>query len=239
MMKSGVILIFVFLVVAMASLIQNASAEGCSACSGKVPDWTETATDFLNGKVADTTPQLSGPKGARAKNEKFNSEFNSRSNSDAKNDLAKNDSIKSGAITPKIEIDLLNISAEPNPAIAGSALKISAVFGEGNKESLQGQADGRNRTTNGTLADANEADMTAWTSIRNKAGEEVGKLILEPISRGEYVGIWNANVAAGTYAVDVTGSGKNWSRSFNDSMQIEINKAPDATGDADASGKKP
>lgn len=203
-----------------------------------MPDWTETATDFLNGKVADNTPQLSGPKAVRAKNEKFNSEFDSQSRSDAGNDLVQNDTIKFGAMkTPEIEINLLNISAKPNPAIAGSALKISAVLGEGNKEALQGQTDGRNRTSAGTLADANETEMTAWASIRNMAGEVVGKLILEPISRGEYVGIWNANVAAGTYVVDVTVSGKDWSRSFNDSMQIEVGKAPDATGDANASGK--
>ncbi len=51
-------------------------------------------------------------------------------------------------------------------------------------------------------------------------------MILEPISRGEYVGILNANAAAGTYVVDVTVSGKDWSRSFNDSMQMEVSKAP-------------
>ena len=138
--------------------------------------------------------------------------------------------------TPEIEIDLLNISAKPNPAIAGSALKISAVLGEGNKEALQGQKDGRNHTIAGTLADANETEITVWASIRNMAGEVVEKLILEPIYRGEYAGIWNANVSADTYVVDVTVSGKDWSRSFNDSMQIEIAKAPDATGDAKASG---
>lgn len=214
MRKPVALLIFVFLALAAASLVQDAGASGCSACSGKVPDWTETATDFLNGKVVDNTPQLFGPKASRMKNEKFNSEFNSGSDSNAESDLAQGGSASGTVETPTIDIDLLNISAQPNPVISGSDVKIAAVFGM-----------------------KNETEMTARASIKNMAGEEVGKLTLEPVSQREFAGIWKANVAAGTYAVDVIGAGRDLFKSFNDSLRIDVAKATGAMDYADASEK--
>ncbi len=50
MIKSGVILVFVFLAVGMVCLIQNASAEGCSACGGKVTELDRDRHGFSEWK---------------------------------------------------------------------------------------------------------------------------------------------------------------------------------------------
>jgi hypothetical protein len=224
---SIVLLVFVFLTIGAASLIQEAYAEGCSSCSAKVPDWTETATDFLNGKVADSASKLSGPKASRMNNEKFNSEFNSdsssSSNSDASNDLDQSNSVNSGLLdNPAINIDLQNTDANPNPVVAKSAVKISATFGPRDNETLPGRTYGRNLSDDSSLSDENETEMAAFAFIKNMAGAVVDKLALEPVSKNEYSGIWKANVVTGTYSADVVVTGKDGSRSFNNSIQIVV-----------------
>lgn len=224
--KPIVLLAFVLLAALAAIYVQGAFAE-CTACSAKVPDWTETATDFLNGKVADSTPKLSGPKASRMNNEKFNSEFNSNTNSntnsDAKNDLNQSNSLKSSVVdNPAIDIDLLNADANPNPVVAKSALKISATFGPRNNEALPGGAQGENSSEDSYLSGENETGMSAFAFIKNMAGEVVDKLALDLVSRNAYSAIWKANVATGTYSADVVVTGRDGSRSFNNSIRIAV-----------------
>lgn len=216
MIKLEMLLFLVLLAFAAASLTAHAAAEGCAACSAKVPDWTETATDFLNGKVPDNTPQAFGPKAARMKNDGLGS------GSGSDRDLLGSDSGEPEAVlSPAAGIDLLNISAMPNPADAGSAIRIVAVFGEKSGDTLQSRsADGISDSRGN--ASAVEGDTIAWVHIRDRAGREVGKSLLEPISKGEYAGVWNATVGAGTYALDVMASGRGGSVYFNDSMQLDI-----------------
>jgi len=222
-----VLLVFIFLTIGAASLIQEAYAEGCSACSAKVPDWTDTATDFLNGKVADNAAKLSGPKASRMDNEKFNSEFNSDSssdpNSDAKNSLSQSNFANSGLLdNPAINIDLLNADANPNPVVAKSASKISATFGPRNNESLPGRTQGGNSSDDSSLSAENETEISAFAFIKNMSGVVVDKLALGHVSKNEYSGIWKANVVTGTYSADVVAIRKDGSRSFNNSIQIVV-----------------
>jgi hypothetical protein len=47
-------------------------------------------------------------------------------------------------------------------------------------------------------------------------------VIVKRISGDEFAGIWNANVAAGTYKVDIVASLENINRTFSDAMEIEV-----------------
>jgi hypothetical protein len=59
--------------------------------------------------------------------------------------------------------------------------------------------------------------------VKNQAGAKVSKgIIMKRVSEDEFTGIWNANVAAGVYKVDIVASLEDVSKTFPDVLQIEV-----------------
>jgi hypothetical protein len=70
-----------------------------------------------------------------------------------------------------------------------------------------------------------ETNLTAYATIKNSAGVEVGKVNLEHTSGEEYAGIWNANPIAGVYKATIVASAPGISKTFTDVLQIDVSKA--------------
>jgi hypothetical protein len=108
-----------------------------------------------------------------------------------------------------LNISLKDINARPNPANSGSPVMITASFGDNSSNSQS----------------IPETNMTAYATIKNSAGVEVGKVNLERTSGEEYAGIWNANLTAGVYKATIVASASGVSKTFNDALQIDVSKA--------------
>jgi len=119
--------------------------------------------------------------------------------------------------TPTLNIFLNDTSAAPNPANFSDPVKITAVFGN-NSSSSQIDA-----TPNDLSISTELTNMAVYATIKNSAGIEIGRVNLQRISGNEYAGIWNANVASGTYMATIDASGSGGSRTFNDALQIVVN----------------
>ncbi|VVB68340.1 Uncharacterised protein [uncultured archaeon] len=59
--------------------------------------------------------------------------------------------------------------------------------------------------------------------VKNPAGDAIGRPIIMKRSSGdEFTGVWNANVAAGIYKVDIVATLEDVSKTFPDVLQIEV-----------------
>jgi hypothetical protein len=202
MTKSVILMVLVSIMVIGASLSFNALAI-CKTCGGD-QDWSASANNFLEGKpINDTPSSLSNPQQNRLRNLDFNSNLlkdNTSKPTNSPNNLAA---------TSTINISLININAMPNPANSGSPVMITASFGDNSSNSQS----------------IPETNMTAYATIKNSAGVEVGKVNLERTSGEEYAGIWNANLTAGVYKATIVASASGVSKTFNDALQIDVSKA--------------
>src|SRR5512136_2793155 len=199
MKKSGIVLVAISLIVAMASLAGNAGAGGeCTTCGGE-GDWGASASAFLEGKpINDTPSSLSNPQQARLKND-----FNSN--------LLKKDTIEASnthADASTLNISLINARAVPNPVNSGSPVMITAVFS--------------NSSSNST---GNAALYNVSTIIKNPENIDVDKTDLIHSAGGEYAGIWLADVPSGIYEATIVASANGASKTFNDTIRIEVSKA--------------
>ena len=116
--------------------------------------------------------------------------------------------------TPTLNIVLNDISAVPNPANFSDPVMITAVFG--NNSSI-------NATPNNLSTSTDLTNMAVYADIKNSAGTEIGRVNMQRTSGSEYAGIWNANVASGTYKATIDASGSGGSKTFNDALQIVVN----------------
>jgi len=205
-MRNSVLLLILTLMFMSSSA--QATLANCPACMGEQPDWTESATAFLEGKpIQDTPSTLSGPQQARLLNEQIDARKKASQDSDAAANAAAELKRNSTAI---LNLDLNDIRAVPNPIKFGEEVKIIAVFG--------------NTSFNSTTSD----NLTVYADIKNSAGLDIGSLNLKPSSENEYSGIWNASVESDTYNVTIEASGPDGSKTFNDSLQIVVIGIPDA-----------
>jgi len=205
-MRNSVLLLILTLMFISSSA--QATLANCPACMGEQPDWTESATAFLEGKpIQDTPSTLSGPQQARLLNEQIDARKKASQDSDVAANAAAQTKRNSTAI---LDLDLNDIRAVPNPTIFGEEVKIIAVFG--------------NTSFNLTTSD----NLTVYADIKNSAGLDIDSLNLKPSSENEYSGIWNASVESDTYNVTIEASGPDGSKTFNDSLQIVVIGNPDA-----------
>ena len=156
---------------------------------------------------------------------------------------------------PRLNIDLLKASAQPNPANRGAVVQITVTFVEENQSTDHEKETANNETVltikgcatcgfgspQGFAAISNSGGVvqigstsqaqkgTADNSfkvtavVKNQAGAKVSKgIIMKRVSEDEFTGIWNANVAAGVYKVDIVASLEDVSKTFPDVLQIEV-----------------
>jgi hypothetical protein len=203
MTRSGILLITVAVIVVTASLASTAYAI-CSDCGGPVQDWSSSANNFLEGKpINDIPPSLSNPE----RNRLMNSDFNSNLLKGNTSNLAN--SPNNLAATSTLNISLKDINAMPNPVNSGSPVMITTTFGNNSSDSQS----------------IPETNMTAYATIKNSDGLEVGKVNLERTSGEKYAGIWNAIPTAGVYKATIVASASGASKTFNDALQIDVSKA--------------
>ncbi len=69
---------------------------------------------------------------------------------------------------------------------------------------------------------ATNSGFTVLALVKRASGDQVSKVIVKRISGDEFAGIWNANVASGTYKVDIVASLDNINKTFPDAMEIEV-----------------
>ena len=198
MKKSGIVLVAISLIVAMASLAANAGAGGeCTTCGGE-GDWGASASAFLEGKpINDTPSSLSNPLQARLKND-----FNSN--------LLKEDTIEAlntRADAPTLNISLIDARAVPNPVNSGRPVMITAVFSNSSSSSP-----------------VNAALYNVSAIIKNPENIDVDKTDLIHSAGGEYAGIWLGDVPSGIYDATIVASAKGASKTFNESLRIEVVK---------------
>lgn len=177
-----------------------------------------SAANFMEGKPIDDTPSdLSNAQQYRLRNTEFNSSLLGGSSGQGSNQASPAVSkapestatvTPASTLTASLNIDLKNINAVPSPVNSGSPVMITASFG--------------NNSTNSQ--NIPETNMTAYATFRNSAGAEVGKVNLERVSGEEYAGIWAANVASGTYKATIDASGSGGSKTFNDALEIAVNR---------------
>lgn len=214
--NSDILLILALIFISSSS---QATLATCPSCDGKQPDWTESATAFLDGRTVNDVPStLNGPQQARL----LNAQIDARKEaSQASSATGKTAVMPMHSSTPTFDFDLSDIYAVPNPAKFNDSVKIVAVFG--------------NISSNLTTLDnsSNAADLThsiVYADIKNSAGLDVGKLNLERSSENEYSGIWNVSVGSDTYHATIKTSGPDGSKTFNDALQIVV-KGPENTTD--------
>ena len=58
--------------------------------------------------------------------------------------------------------------------------------------------------------------------IRSQAGAKVSNVIMKRVTGDEFAGIWNANVAAGVYKVDIVASTDEVTKTFADALEIQV-----------------
>ena len=153
---------------------------------------------------------------------------------------------------PRLDINLKQATAQPNPAKIGDVVAISAVFEQGasqkpgpekasNETILTikgcatcgfggfslGAADVTGNNTGavrlGSASKTASADaFRCEASIMSSSGEKVGRVVMKRVAGDEFEGIWNANVAAGAYTVDMVASAGEITKTFADALQIEV-----------------
>ena len=204
---------FLATIVALASF---ASAQ-CASCV-KEGDWSQSASNFIEGTPTSDVPVEFGPKAVRKTASQFENKTKAEEETAQSNaNPAASSATSSATQSPTAELILKSINATPALVNSTSAVKITAVF------ALNGSEQAENQT---------EIQLTATASIKDSTGKEVEKLSLIKTSGNEYSKDWNASVPAGIYSVDIAASSLQGAGNFNDALQIEVVGSGNATTDA-------
>jgi hypothetical protein len=207
-MRNSEILMILALIFISSSA--HATLATCPACSGEQPDWTRSATSFLEGEpVQDTTSTLNGAQQARLLDAQIDARKKASIDSNTTNNIAATPERNS---TPVLDIHLNDLYAVPNPANFNDAVKIVAVFGN---TSPNLALDNTSRATDLT-------NLTVYADIENSAGKNVGRVNLNQSSENEYSGIWNVSAGSDAYNTTIEASGPGGSKAFNDALQIIV-----------------
>jgi len=221
MRNSEIILILTVMSIFISSSAQATLAE-CPACKGEQPDWTESATAFLEGRpINDTPSSLNGPQQARL----LDAQIDAKKKASQTSNLTNNGAVPHNLTLNAFDIDLKEIYARPNPAESNNAVRIVTVF--------------ENISSNSTIRykppkTPNLNPLIVYADIKNSAGLDVGRVSLKPSSANEYSGVWIAGVGAGTYGATIEASRPGESKKFNDALQITIRSSANTTGNVHA-----
>ncbi len=220
MRNSEILLILALMFISSSA---HATLATCPACSGEQPDWTKSATSFLEGNsIQDTPSTLNGAQQARLLDAQIDARKNANKDSNAENNIAARPMRNS---TPIFDIHLNDLYAVPNPAKFNDAVKIVAAFGNISNNSAT-------RIDPSKAADS--TNLTVYIDLKNSAGSDVGRVNLNRSSENEYSGIWNVRVGSDTYNATIEASGPEGSKVFNDVLQIIVRGSENTTGNINA-----
>jgi hypothetical protein len=221
MKNSEIILILTVLSLFISSSAQATLAD-CPACRGEQPDWTESATAFLEGRpINDVPSSLSGPQQARH----LNAQIDARKKASQTLNGASNAALPRNLTPVVFDICLKDIYAMPNPVESNDAIKIVTAF-----ESISSNSTTRSNPLK-------TPDLIVYADIKNSAGLDVGRLSLKPSSKNEYSGIWNVSVGSGIYNATIEASRPDGSKTFSDALQITVRSSTNTTDNIHSIGK--
>ncbi len=155
---------------------------------------------------------------------------------------------------PRLDINIKEAKAQPNPAKIGDAVRITVTFLEEGQKADSNDTPERNETvltvkgcatcgfgspqgfadlssTNGVVQigsstksqqSASEDGFKVTAKIKSEAGATISNVIMKRVSGDEFAGFWNANVAAGTYRVDIVASADEVTKTFTDALEIQV-----------------
>jgi hypothetical protein len=202
MKRAKLILICMAFLATIVALASFASA-GCSSCE-KEGDWSQSASNFIEGKPTSDVPAEFGPRVVR----KTESQFENKTKAaEVAAQSSANAAPSSATQSQTAELILRSINATPALVNSASAVKITAVFALNGSEQAESQT---------------EIQLTATASIKDSTGKEVGMLSLIKASGNEYSKDWNANVPAGIYSVDIAASSLQGAGNYSNVLQIEV-----------------
>jgi|WetSurMetagenome_2_1015567.scaffolds.fasta_scaffold261217_2 hypothetical protein len=214
MKNSALILICISFLATTVALASYASAQ-CASCM-KEGDWSQSASNFIEGKPTSDVPTDFGPKAVR----KTESQFDNKTKATEKTEGSDaNAAASTVAQSPTAELILQSINATPASVNSASATKITAVFALNSSKEAENQK---------------EMQLTVTASIKDSTGKEVGKLNLIKTSGNEYSNDWVASVPAGLYIVDIAASYLQGAGNYSDVLQIEVLGSSNATDTAPA-----
>lgn len=224
MRNSEILLILALMFISSSA---HATLAICPACSGEQPDWTKSATSFLEGNTIQDAPStLSGPQQARLLDAQIDARKKASIGPNAENNIAATPERNS---TPVLDIHLNDLYAVPNPAKFNDAVKIAAVFANISNNSA---------TRDGPSRAADLTNLTVYADIKNSAGSDVGRVNLNHSSENEYSGIWNVSAGSDTYNATIEASGPDGSKAFNDVLQIIVRGSENTTGKVNVTRSK-
>jgi hypothetical protein len=67
-----------------------------------------------------------------------------------------------------------------------------------------------------------DSGFSVVAMIQSPSGDNVARVIMKRVSGDEFAGIWNANVAASKYKVNIVASTGEISKTFPDVLEIEV-----------------
>ncbi|NMB84839.1 MAG: putative thiosulfate sulfurtransferase [Methanosaeta sp. PtaB.Bin018] len=155
---------------------------------------------------------------------------------------------------PRLDIDIQEAKAQPNPAKIGDAVQITVTFVQEMQTADGNETPERNETvltvkgcatcgfgspqgfadlssTNGVVQigsstkaqqGASDDGFKVTAKVKSQAGATVSSVIMKRVSGDEFAGFWNANVAAGTYRVDIVASASEVTKTFTDVLEIQV-----------------
>ncbi|HWQ20773.1 MAG TPA: rhodanese-like domain-containing protein [Methanotrichaceae archaeon] len=152
---------------------------------------------------------------------------------------------------PKLQVALTNVSATPNPAMAGDAVKLVAVFGSLNDTSTKKNSAGNMTVLSikgcatcgfgspqafagvnpdssaggiqlGGSGKAQGDGFVCTAAITNSTGGEVKRINLPRVTGDEFAGTWSAEVAPGKYSLNLLASANGVSKVFADVLTIDV-----------------
>jgi hypothetical protein len=224
-MRNSEILLILALIFISSSA--HATLATCPACSGEQPDWTKSATSFLEGNsIQDTPSTLNGAQQARLLDAQIDARKKASEDSNTANNIAATPERNSTLI---FDIHLNDLYAVPNPAKFNDAVKIVAVFGNISNNSA---------TRDGLSRAADLTNLMVYIDLKNSAGSDVGRVNLNHSSENEYSGIWNVSAGSDTYNATIEASGPDGSKAFNDALQIIVRGSENTTGKVNVTRSK-
>ena len=202
-MKNSTLFLICMAFLATIVALASCASAACASCQ-KEGDWSQSASNFIEGKPTSDEPAEFGPKSVRKTESQFESKTKAAEETAPSNANA-DASTASQSQTGKLI--LKSINATPALVNSASAVKITAVFALNGTEQAEDQT---------------EIQLTATASIKDSTGKEVEKLSLIRKSGNEYSKDWNASVPAGIYSVDIAASSLQGAGNFKDALQIEV-----------------
>ena len=214
-MKNATLLMICMAFLATFVALASFASAGCSSCQ-KEGNWSQSASNFIEGKPTSDVPAEFGPKAVRKTESQFENKTKAGEETAQSN---ANAAAGSASQSPIAELILSSINATPSLVNSASTVKITAVFALNGSEQAENQS---------------EIQLTATASIKDSTGKEVEKLSLIKTSGNEYSKNWNANVPAGIYSVDIAASSLLGAGNFNKALLIEVADSGNATKAAPA-----